>query len=37
VLLNRGDAAAPTVPANAGVPTIRSLRELAPLLDRVIE
>ena len=32
VLLNRGDAAAPTVQGSARVPTIRSLRELPPLL-----
>lgn len=32
ILLNRGDAAAPAVPGSARVPTIRSLRELPPLL-----
>jgi HAD superfamily hydrolase (TIGR01549 family) len=37
VLLNRGDAAAPAIQGSARVPTIRSLRELPPLLDRVIE
>ena len=32
ILLNRGDAAAPAVQGHARVPTIRSLRELPPLL-----
>ena len=32
ILLNRGDAAAPAVQGSARVPTIRSLRELPPLL-----
>jgi FMN phosphatase YigB (HAD superfamily) len=39
VLLNRGDAAAPKVGGDHGVPVIKSLHELPPLVlgDRVIE